>query len=735
NILLHDGRPMVADFGIALAVSAAAGGRMTETGMSLGTPHYMSPEQATAEKDLTNRSDIYSLGCVLYEMLTGEPPHTGASAQAIVMKIVTDDVQPVTELRKSVPPHVAAATAKALEKLPADRFTGAQDFAKALADPGFRHGELAPARMTAGAGPWKPLAMAFAGIAGVLALALGWALLRPSQEVTAVPFRTDLSDFQLIAPIGSGERLTISPDGSKIVLASGENGVSRLFIRRSDQVGFTEIPGTEGAGHPTFSPDGEWLAFEVEGEIRRLELAGGPVLHVTDGAFPHWGLEGTLVFSWQSDIYQVSPSGGDRTLIADLDFASLVRPHLLPDGEAVIFQGPGDLYTRRLMMVEIGSGVVTDLGVPGNNPKYVPTGHLVYGHSSQALMAVPFDLETHRVTGEPHTVLPEVLVFTGGATQFEVSETGTAVFGLPGFGAKRQLVIVDHDGSETPLPLEGNLRHPRFSPPDGRQLAYENGRQIWIYDRVTGANFPLTRGNNYRSPWWSRDGRYVYYSGFTDAATSFDGFRRLADASQEQEPLYRREGDDHPLALSIDGTQLLVEVQSLERGRDMLLMTRRDDNTTGFSDYLRADWNETTGTISPDGAWLAYVSDESGIPEVYIRSFPEAEAQQMVSSGGGTQPVWAPDGSAIYYRDGIRVMRASITNGGAPSVVSRETLFEAQWLADAIGRHDWDVHPDGRSFVAVRRPATEETEVGGVPIIPVRVVVNWFEELKAKVGR
>ena len=221
----------------------------------------------------------------------------------------------------------------------------------------------------------------------------------------------------------------------------------------------------------------------------------------------------------------------------------------------------------------------------------------------------------------------------------------------------------------------------------------------------------------------------------TDPASSFDGFHRLADASQDEEPLYRREGNDHTLALSIDGTQLLVEVQSLERGRDMLLMTRRDDNTTGFSDYLRADWNETTGTISPDGAWLAYVSDESGIPEVYIRSFPEAEAQQMVSSGGGTQPVWAPDGSAIYYRDGIRVMRASITNGGAPSVVSRETLFEAQWLADAIGRHDWDVHPDGRSFVAVRRPATEGTEVGGVPIIPVRVVVNWFEELKAKVGR
>ncbi len=695
----------------------------------------MSPEQATAEKDLTHRSDIYSLGCVLYEMLTGDPPHTGSSAQAIIMKIVTDEPRPVTELRKSVPPHVAAATAKSLEKLAADRFASAAKFGEALANPAFTL-PVTQAAAVAGAaasGPWKPLAMAFAGSTGVLALALGWALLRPSQEVTAVPFRTDLSGFQLTAPLASGERIRISLDGSKIVFASWENGVSKLFIRRADQVGFTEIPGTEGAGHPTFSPDGEWLAFSVEGEIRRWELAGGPVLPVTEGTHPHWGLEGTLVFIWQGDIYQVSPLGRDRTLIADLDSAGVVRPHLLPDGEAVIFQGSGQVDTRRLMMVEIGSGVVTDLGVPGNNPRYVSTGHLVYGHGRQALMAIPFDLETHRVTGEPLTVLPAVLVFNGGATQFDVSETGTAVFGLPGFGAKRQLVIVDHDGSETPLPLEGVLNHPRFSPLDGRQLAYENGLQIWIYDRVTGVNFPLARGNNYRLPWWSQDGRYVYYSG-TVTSGSYDGFRRLADASQDEEPLYRRGDETHPLALSIDGTQLLVEVESRERGRDMLLMTRRDDTTTGFSDYLRADWNETTGTISPDGAWLAYVSDESGILEVYIRSFPEAEAQQMVSSGGGTQPIWAPDGSAIYYRDDVRVMRASITNGGAPSVVSRETLFESQWLANAIGRHDWDVHPDGRSFVAVRRPATEETEIDGVPIIPVRVVVNWFEELKARVG-
>ncbi len=173
NILLHDGRPMVADFGIALAVSAAAGKRMTETGLSLGTPHYMSPEQATAEKDITNRSDIYSLGSMLYEMLTGDPPHTGSTAQGIIMKIVADDARPVTEVRNAVPPHVAAATAKALEKLAADRFTSAHDFALALADPGFRHGELPGAVVGVRRSPWNRLSMTTAITTVMLALTVG----------------------------------------------------------------------------------------------------------------------------------------------------------------------------------------------------------------------------------------------------------------------------------------------------------------------------------------------------------------------------------------------------------------------------------------------------------------------------------------------------------------------------------------------------------------------------------
>ena len=738
NILLQAGKPVVSDFGIALALGAAGAGRLTETGLSLGTPQYMSPEQATGDLSVGASTDIYALGCVLYEMLVGEPPFTGSTPQAILGKIIAGKLESATEHRRSVPPNVDGAVRKALEKLPADRFASAQDLARALGDEHFRYGELATSG--AGAGYWKRLAMLFAGSTVALALAFGWALLGPSQELAEVPVRERLSGLQMTGHDGSGEHLTISPDGSMYVLESEEDGTRKLFLRRADELEWTEILGTEGTTHAAFSPDSRWLLFGgtaefalratgVGGEIRLVEVTGGPSRLVTNGQYPNWVLQDTIVFSRPDGIYRISPSGSDLTLITAFDSTNaFARPHLLPDGEAVLFQGPGSLDTRGLKIVELASGAVSDLGLSGSNPRYVSTGHLLYGHANQELMAVPFDLGTHSVTGEPLVVLPDVLVYGGGATQFDVSQTGTALYGLPA-ARDRQLVRFDLNGARTPLPVSGNFNHPRFSP-DGQRLVYDSGNQIWIYDPVTGENSQFTSGWNYGFPWWSRDGRYVYYSGWAGGSVNYDPMRRLADGSEEEELLYRRdEGHDRPLALSLDGEQLLVEVQSPQRGRDMLLWTDTDDND-GLSDYLRADWDEERGAISPDGAWLAYMSNESGVMEVYLRSFPGPEGQQRVSVGGGTHPVWAPDGSAIYYRDGIRVMKASLTNAGTPSVASRETLFET----DALARYDWDVHPDGESFVAVVGPATEESEVDGVPIIRVRVVVNWFEELRERMG-
>ena len=747
NILLSaQGEPLVADFGIALAVAQAGGGRITETGLSLGTPHYMSPEQATGDRDVDPRSDVYAIGCVLYEMLAGQPPFSASTAQAVLVRILTTDAPSITSERRTVPPHVGHALARALEKLPADRFTTAAEFGAALADPSFtyearqRTGIAAPASGTATAAPeaaarpWLRDRRSLAALAAIVVIAL-WGMLRGGAPAAApaVPFRTALTDFEFNAPGGSGNRVAISSDGSQIALASFVDGVSMIFVCDAGQRDFREIPGTEGGNHPGFSPDGQWLVFEADNGISRVEVSGGPILPVVEGRYPHWGLNDIMVFQGPNDgLYWVAPSGGDPVLI--LDGVGGTRSHVLPDGRAVVFQGESD-GGRGLMLVEIGSGEVTDLGVTGDNPMYVPTGHLVFGHQSQALMAVPFDLETHRVTGQPSTVLPDVLVYGGGATQFAVSETGTAVYALSGTAGSAgvELVVVDLEGRGSASPLgAGPYYMPRFSP-SGRYIAYTAGNRIWVWDRESGANPPITTGENTDYSFWSRDGRYVYFSRAIAGTDGRDGFRTLADGSGEAEQLFRRQGLQILLAESLDGTQLLVREATDDRDDDLLILTLGPDSAV-FTNYLVAPWSEAFGTISPDGGRVAYVSNESGISEVYVRSFPEPTGQLQVSDDGGADPVWAPDGSAVYYLDGGAVWRAELGDAG---VGERRMLFVGSWATRPAGAPvtNWDVHPDGTSFVFVGSVGAEPGDVGaGRPDIPVEVVVNWFEELRERVG-
>ncbi|MFN8583616.1 MAG: protein kinase, partial [Gemmatimonadaceae bacterium] len=293
NILLHDGRAMVMDFGIALAVSAAAGGRMTETGLSLGTPHYMSPEQATAEKTLTPRSDIYSLGAVLYEMLAGDPPHVASSAQAVIMKIITELARPVNEHRRSVPPNVAAAVGTALEKLPSDRFESAKAFSDALVNPGFAAATGAGRLMTRPLGIppglfWATAAVALLSLTG---LALSWRRSEVPRPVTRLSLA--FPDSQRVTDGGSFSRLALSPDGRTIAyVGPGASASStRLWVRRLDQLRATALAGTDGATNPSFSPDGARIAF-VSGPpwlLRVVPVGGGPPITLTDSAVGRGG--------------------------------------------------------------------------------------------------------------------------------------------------------------------------------------------------------------------------------------------------------------------------------------------------------------------------------------------------------------------------------------------------------------------------------------------------------------
>ena len=265
NILLHNGRAMVVDFGIALAVSAAANGRMTESGLSLGTPLYMSPEQAAADKHVTNRTDIYSLGAVLYEMLTGESPHTGSSPQAIMMKVVTYAARPVTELRKAVPPQVAAAVAKAVEKVPADRFDSAKAFADAVRTP-----TLASSIATVGPPPRRFVVPVLTTLMMLTAVFAVWGWLRPRRTTSVARYTTSLGTSGALDGITLRVETALSPDGASLVFRNPLTGPGQLYIKRRDEVVARPLAGTEGGSGPFFSPDGAWIGFVANGQMRKV---------------------------------------------------------------------------------------------------------------------------------------------------------------------------------------------------------------------------------------------------------------------------------------------------------------------------------------------------------------------------------------------------------------------------------------------------------------------------------
>ena len=737
NILLHGGHAMVADFGIALAVSAAAGGRMTETGLSLGTPHYMSPEQATAEKEITARSDVYSLGSVLYEMITGSPPHTGATAQQIIMKIITEPAAPVTQFRKSVPQNVAGAVAKSLEKLPADRFESAQAFADALGNPAYTNAAAATstggARLFAGSRSKRELIL----VAALAVAIAGWGLTAFVQHRSHGASDSPVLRLQLIPPKDVyindgfvGSNIAISPQGDLIAFvgSSGGAGGSNIWLRRVDQLDAKQVTLVAStARNPTFSPDGKWIAFSDNAEIKKVSVDGGPSVTLT--SIPDipsglsWGSGGFIVSgSSANGLYVLPERGGAARAVPKVNGEGSSRwPLVLPNGKQVIFLSirEGGRVNSRLVLLSLADGKRTDLEIAGTSPLGVLNGQLIYVIMSGAIMAVPFDGRTASGTAVP--LVQDVVVDGNAAAKAALSATGTLVYRSG--KAENSPVVVKGN----PMSLLADVRNystPRYSP-DGKRVAFTvsdaDATDVWVYDRAQSTLTKITSDGLNQRPEWTADGKRLLFVSDRGGKRAF--WWQAADGSAPAQMLYMpAEGDPYEAVMTRDGHWLVYRTGPAGKpARSIFAVDLQGDRKASVPIVSGKSYIQMP-RLSPDGKWIAYQDNESGRYEIYVRPIPGPGGRVQISASGGAEPIWAATGNAIYYRNGNDVIRVAITLGASIGIGERKVVLNGSYIANA-SHPNWDVSPDGSELLLLRRAGEDVQTI---------VVHNWARELAAK---
>jgi serine/threonine-protein kinase len=741
NILLHDGRALVADFGIALAASRGEGGsRITETGMSLGTPHYMSPEQALGERNLDARSDVYALGCVLHEMLTGEPPFTGPTAQAVIARVMNSAPEPVTALRKAVPQEVADAILTALEKLPADRFASAAAFASALAGT-----SASPARRQTGgraqaaARPSRASRLLWPSAFAVAAVAAAWGWLRPGPEPLA-PSRLAVPAPGLGGSAAVLQRvLDITPDGRTLVYVDAADGGSR-FVRRAlesaDATVLTDVP-VQFAG-PVIAPNGrELVATRTLGsEMFLFPLEGGSgkslPREVAWSNWMAWSSDGTLWVSPQNDrargIARVSPAGE-----VSYPFGATVVGYSL---QQVL---PGDRYALAVhnpVGTSFGPAFVLDLVSGATKPlldidvvelRYT-SGLLLYVLNNGALEAIRFDPGTRRTSGSPFLVASDVSLTGGGQAQFAVARNGTVAY-VP--DEPRSLVLVDRAGNARVAFSEGrNFHIPRFSP-EGRRLLTDyttaDGRDVWQLDLAGGAMTRVTSDRDGHDATWEPDGRHLAYTSARRSGGALTVYRTAVGGSGQVDSLISSSSVGYTGTWLPDRSALVTAGNSVVGDSRGDIAIIRNGGRGPVEPLVATRFEERFPAVSPDGRWLAYVSDQSGTLEVYARPLDREGDEIRVSLTGGSEPAWGPDGRELLYREpvanAVMLTAATLTLAPGLAVTARRQLFDITNMATASPHSNYDISPDGRTFAMVRQnPSTRIVVIQNLPAL--------FEELE-----
>ena len=700
----------------------------TQAGLILGTAAYMSPEQARG-KVVDRRADIWAFGVVVYEMLAGRRPFDGEDVSTTVAAVIQSEPR-----WDGIPHSMLRLLKRCLTKDPRRRLRDIGDVWELLDVAA----ESVP-RSRAGMAGW--IAAAVAAIVAAAALWSQWRGVDRPAERPLVQLEVDLGSDVSLAPLNAPtpSSLAISPDATRLAYAASvAGGAQQLYVRRFDQLMATALAGTDGAVNPFFSADGRWVAFHDRTRLKKIPVEGGavqPLMELTIFAGMDWTDDQLIVGSGlDQGLLQSSASGGARTSILNLgrDERFFASPQLLPGGKDVlitVYGTPPSLDRAFIDVVSLTDRTRKTVARGGTAARYLSSGHLVYTNRS-TMFAVPFDLASRETRGTAVPVLNDIgYDQASGFPQFSISRDGTLVYrrvteNTRGAG---RLAWIDVTGKPQPLPTKP-LQYagtPRLSP-DGKKLSavVRDGasQDVWVYDIERDAMTRLTFGSEtFASTIWSRDGRYVVFGSIGNGL-----YWARADGGGEPRLLVPGKAITFPFSFSPDGKRLAYYDVSGTPQIWTVPIEPGDEPKAGTPErYLTSQFSETVPMFSPDGRWMAYESNESGRPEIYVRAFPAGSSKWQISNNGGTWPIWSPNGRELLYRSGDQLVSVPYTAAGNSFVSEKPKI----WLTTLGNAISFDLSPDGKRVLVV-------TPTGGdVPKVEHTVVFvqNFFDELRRRV--
>ncbi len=763
NIMLTPTGAKILDFGLAksaaaltsvatLTAAVTQSSPMTEQGSIVGTFQYMSPEQVEG-KELDGRSDLFSLGAVLYEMLTGQRAFPGKSQLSVASAILEKEPASISTIKPLTPPALDHAIRSSLVKEPEKRWQSAADLAGELqwiAEAGSQTG--VPAPMVAHRRVRERMTQIVAAIMtlAAIALAIGF-LLRAPKPPQEMRWSAEIgADATLFTEFGPS--VILSPNGTRLAfVAAGSDQQRRIYVRSLDQLQATALSGTESARDPFFSPDGLWLGFFADGKLKKISVLGGAAVTISDVLDDRggsWGEDGAIVFAPEARavLSRVSSMRGTPQLLTSLNKQvgelSHRWPQVLPGGKAVLFTSssvPGSFEDAEIVVYSMASGQRKTVLRGGFHARYVPTGHLIFLHEG-TLLAVPFDLKRLEATGQPAPILEGVATAPGyGSAQFSLSETGDLVY-VEGRSGNQNVSIhwMDRQGKFRPLrETPGGYSSPSFSP-DGKRLALQinDGKRfdIWVYEWERDTLTRLTfSGESNTNPVWTPDGQRITYGSLESGAINL--WWKRADGAGDAQRLTESKNQLSASSWTPDGKTLAFAEFNPGTNWDILTLTIEGNEKSGWKPgepkrFVNTPFAEGYPVFSPDGRWLAYQSNESGNEEVYVRPFPGPGGKWQISSGGGFFPKWSRNGKELFYRTtDQKIMVATYTATRDSFHADKPQLWSpVQFTNRGIGRN-FDLHPDGKRFAVLKAPGS-----GEVPKVnKVSFIFNFFDELRRKV--